>query len=644
MQLPWTLLYNFAIRRRYGHTGIGGCAINSDAQYAEGENDDERNHDDDDDDASSRRLLKRDDTDSNECDESDEKGRPAKRRRTSTQVAYALTSPQRVHSMDLRSAVTQAPKQLQPIGVYYGSEPLVQPEDVNVNLHTCPSQEAEFFDAQSVISSSSEDSEFWDAQSSISLLYSSSLKANTSDEMDASRSESHNFTKMSNYSKAESDDTPDTLTTEASDGSVPGAVIIRACRPRPDPPARHSTELHGVIYPDSSTASTSSSSLAEEDSIKSVAAFPDDNTPAHFKARLSWMPTDNINRDPKAEKGVVTLMGLYHHHNKKDNNIDRVTRRGTRNATQYSTKSRGRRGSCTRSKLLTADHRSTTRIVPPIAIWDTIQIVRDLGYTVKLGDPPSPPQPYAKKKESGKPIVLSEQQEREWVHKNWSTQKGIPFLDDHGEQRGTISAREDRPAWLFIRCEAEPRQNGNWGAPTSGIDRLTRAATQIQQAFKDRATLIVLRHEKKIIRRAGWIPDNQDSNMEMGHGYRLEAETGSQYGSDIVTMFQLFKIDKMRRKKLVAKCLCSYSNPKMCVCGPTIEMFETAEAWQECGLGTALLDQMKAYFVEKFQTQTSFPILFNVYHPCTKVANQWFVDRGFAGVHGLGEELAMVLH
>ena len=353
-----------------------------------------------------------------------------------------------------------------------------------------------------------------------------------------------------------------------------------------------------------------------------------DDTPADFSAGLNWVPSSKMTREPKAEPGVVTLMGRYHYFQPKR----RMSKRGL---TNY-------HGS---------HDRSSSRNQPPLAIYSAIQAIRKLGLEVPLLVEACEKYKKGKRKNARQ---SNQHLELEWLQKNWCCQpytRGFVFEDESGNKRGTISARYDQPAWLYIRCEAEPSSVLNH-LPGSNVANMhsphykNGLAVEIMNILRDKATLVQIDHAKCLLAYEGHLSD-----INFPSGYYLEAETSSRHGTDIGTLFQLYRLleskdGKQPKKIVVAKCLCSYANSDMCVCGPTIELFETACAWRNHGLGTALLDGIKAHYRRQFElgggyTAASYsPVLFHVYHVTNRISYRWFVDRGFSGI---GEELSMEL-
>lgn len=86
--------------------------------------------------------------------------------------------------------------------------------------------------------------------------------------------------------------------------------------------------------------------------------------------------------------------------------------------------------------------------------------------------------------------------------------------------------------------------------------------------------------------------------------------------------------------KLIGKALCSYnhSGTKTNSVGPTIEIIDVANKWQNTGLGSALMRPMHKYFCDKFIPPLSFVNGEGFYENITSSINNakatdWFIKR-----------------
>ncbi|KAL3930331.1 MAG: hypothetical protein SGARI_004510 [Bacillariaceae sp.] len=136
--------------------------------------------------------------------------------------------------------------------------------------------------------------------------------------------------------------------------------------------------------------------------------------------------------------------------------------------------------------------------------------------------------------------------------------------------------------------------------------------------------------------------EHGQSELRNDNSCTISQRTGNGPGKTSPCIGTLFELKKAG--KIVSKCICSYQNAEMDNTGPTIEVFETAAEWRNHGYGSKLFQEVQAHFENLFENaMDTRGVKFNVCYVTNYEACQWFQNRGFFDLDGMGEELGKVL-
>jgi len=169
----------------------------------------------------------------------------------------------------------------------------------------------------------------------------------------------------------------------------------------------------------------------------------------------------------------------------------------------------------------------------------------------------------------------------------------------------------------------------DWLCVTCANDK---TADLIDDGFKGNFALGRVFHEEKSVP----IRDDLEVLVRTGGGAKHNV------GVETTSPSSLFQL--MKGNKVIAKCLCSYSNRGMEKSGPTIELFEMAQEWQQHGYAAELLEVVEGYVQEIFYVVDPHKLVnFNVCYVTNHEAYEWFLSKGFDDCDGMGEELGKLL-
>jgi len=107
-----------------------------------------------------------------------------------------------------------------------------------------------------------------------------------------------------------------------------------------------------------------------------------------------------------------------------------------------------------------------------------------------------------------------------------------------------------------------------------------------------------------------------------------------------------FLLKQKNTNEIVAKAHCFYQNTDADSPGPTLDLIETKQGWQEQGFGTSLLNAIEEFYREIFANILNFEE--DVYlYVCNVESHknfEWFQERGFRDDDGLGGRLIKSLN